>query len=237
MRKRCIAIRHVCFEGLGLFEPVLREHGFEIEYWQPGVDQLEPQAFAQADLAFVLGGPIGVYKADQYPFINQELELVRARLAAGKPMAGICLGAQLIAAAAGEKVYFSGRQEIGWWPVTLTEAGQQSCLRHLTGGSAYTLHWHGDTFDLPPGAKLLASSELTINQAYTLNDVVLGLQFHPEVPVRQLETWLIGHCCALSNVGLHPDVLRQQAQTHGEAYEYVARLLLNDWLTEVGLSR
>ena len=235
--KRCIAIRHVCFEGLGLFEPVLREHGFDIEYWQPGVDRLDHDAFIQADLVFVLGGPIGVYQTEQYPFITDELALTRSRLAAARPMIGICLGAQMIAAAAGEKVYFSGRQEIGWMPLTLTEAGQQSSLHHLTGDSAYTLHWHGDTFDLPRGATLLASSELTVNQAYALNDVMLGLQFHPEVPVAQFETWLIGHCASLKNSGTDPVKLRAQAQAQRDSYEHAGRMLLSNWLQQTGLAR
>lgn len=236
MSKRCIAIRHVCFEGLGLFEPLLREHGFDITYWQPGVDPLDMPQFLEAELVFVLGGPIGVYQTDKYPFILTEIDLIRARLTAGSPMIGICLGAQLIAAATGEKVYFSGRQEIGWLPVSLTEAGQQSCLKHLLDADGMTLHWHGDTFDMPANATLLASSELTKNQAFSMGSTVLGLQFHPEVPVRTFETWLIGHCCSLKHAGIEQTDLREQAQAAGRVYEQAGRLMLAEWLAQNGLS-
>jgi GMP synthase (glutamine-hydrolysing) len=139
-------IRHVAFEDLGIFREVLAARGYAVRYLEAGVDDLAGP-LASADLAVVLGGPIGVYETERYPFLVTELRALERRLAAGRPTLGICLGAQLIAAALGARVYPGGKKEIGWAPVALTAAGRASPLAALEGRPV--LHWHGDTFDLP----------------------------------------------------------------------------------------
>lgn len=231
--RRTIAIRHVAFEDLGLWDAPLRAEGSSLRYLQAGVDDLRSCREERPDLLVVLGGPIGVYESDAYPFLAQELELIRERLASGLALLGICLGAQLIAAAAGARVYPSGVKEIGFAPIELTGAGERSCLRKLAGCGYRVLHWHGDTFDLPPGAALLASTAAVRNQAFALGPRVLALQFHAEVDPRRLEPWLIGHACELAGAKLRPEDLRAGAAALPAADVAASSVaLLEDWLAQ-----
>ncbi len=191
MTRTCLVLRHVAFEDLGLIAPLLAERHIAVRLIEVGVDPLETLDAAADDIVIVLGGPIGVYEDDLYPFLHAELDFIRRRLASGRPLLGICLGAQLIAAAAGAAVYPGTEKEIGWAPVTLTTAGHASPLAAIDG--IEVLHWHGDTFDLPEGAVRLASTGLTLNQAFAIGETVLALQFHVEVDPARIEGWLIGH--------------------------------------------
>ena len=146
------------------------------------VDPLAP------DLMVILGAPVGVYDDDAYPFLLEERELLQRRLAAGLPTLGICLGAQQIAASLGARVAPSGSKEIGFSPVSLSPQGSVSALRHLA--NIPVLHWHGDNLDLPAGAVVLASTELCPNQAFAIGPNILGLQFHPEADLSNIEAWL-----------------------------------------------
>jgi GMP synthase (glutamine-hydrolysing) len=225
--KRAIAVRHVPFEDLGSFDQVLASNGFEIDYIDCGVDDLETVDALTPELLIVLGGPIGAYEDDLYPFINDEIKLLERRLEARRPTLGICLGAQMMARALGARVY-RGAKEIGWSRLFLTDAGQGSPLQHLTGP---VLHWHGDTFDLPRGATLLASTENCINQAFSWGDSALALQFHPEVSERKIEQWFIGHACEISATdGVSVPILRRDTSRFAGGLEIQARRLLIDWL-------
>lgn len=220
-------IQHLAFEDLGSFEPVLRQRGHAIEVLQAGVDDVSA-AIRQAECLVVLGGPIGVYETEAYPFVVDEVEALRERLSARRPTLGICLGAQLMAAALGARVYPGGRKEIGWGPLRLTSAGRASALSHLDGVAV--LHWHGDTFDLPEGCELLASTDLFERQAFSLGPNVLGLQCHPEADARRFERWLIGHAGELASAGIDVRVLREQARALGPALERAAQGMLTGWL-------
>ena len=168
--RTALAIRHVAFEDLGLIEPLLVARGYQVSYLDIGVDSLDPQILTQPDLVVVLGAPIGVYETDAYPFLVTELEAISVRLQAGLPTLGICLGAQLIAAALGAPVTPTGRKEIGYAPLQLTDAGRASVLAGLEGVAV--LHWHGDEFAIPDGAQRLAQTPGFPNQAFSLGDRV-----------------------------------------------------------------
>ena len=227
--KTVLAIRHVHFEDLGSFEPVLAEAGYRVRYCDVGVDGLAGIDPLAPDILVALGGPIGVYEDDKYPFIRDELRLLRERLVARRPTLGLCLGSQMMAEALGARVHPGRAKEIGWAPITLTTDGRSSPLKHLEGVSV--LHWHGDTFPLPEGALRLASTAITENQAFSIGRHALALQFHPEVEAKGIERWLIGHTLELSLIKT-PTVedLRRDTQTWGPECASRGRRLLLDWL-------
>ena len=231
-----VAIRHVHFEHLGTFEGTLARRGYAVRYVDAGTDDpaaLDPLAPA---LLVVLGGPIGAYEEGLYPFLLDELRLIERRLAAGLPIVGVCLGCQLIARALGARVYPGKAKEIGWSPLTLTEAGCASPLAHLAGCDHRVLHWHGDTFDLPAGAELLASTPLTAHQAFRRGAATLALQFHVEVASAQIERWLVGHACEIAGVGgLDVNRLRTDTARFGPPLAACAARLFDQWLDEAGL--
>lgn len=230
---RCIAIRHVAFEDLGAFDPLLRERGFGIDYRQAGVDPISEEDWMQAELAVVLGGPVGVNDLPLYPWIADELQLIAMRMRAELPLLGICLGAQMMAAALGAEIYPGPSKEIGWSELTLTRVGHLSALKHLAG--VPVLHWHGDTFDLPEEADLLASTSLTPHQAFSVGRYALALQFHPEVRGDAMEPWLIGHTGELGQAEVDINRLRLDCCQHAATLREAGRAMLDAWLRECGL--
>jgi GMP synthase (glutamine-hydrolysing) len=230
MSRKVWAIRHVVNEDLGNFAPVLSELGYEIRYIEAPSQDYSILNPLTPDLLIVLGGPMGVYEAEQYPFIATEIELLKARLAANLPTLGICLGSQLMAAALGAEVYPGAQKEIGWMPIALTEAGLSSALAGLDGTIGPVFHWHGDTFDLPTGAVQLASSDLFPQQAFSYGRG-LALQFHPEVTAEGLESWLVGIEGHVEGVpGLTVDQLRQETAKYDEDLQIRSRNFLTVWL-------
>lgn len=227
--RTALVFRHVQFEDLGAFAGPIEAAGYAVRYRDAGLDAIRPEEAEQADLLVVLGGPIGAYETDQYPFLVEEQAILRERLAAGRPTLGICLGAQLMAIALGARVAPGAAKEIGWAPVALTEAGRDGPLRHLDG--VPVLHWHGDAFDLPPGARRLAATPLCPNQAFALGRHALGFQFHPEADGGGFERWLIGHAVEIAGVpGLSVPALRADARRFGAAAGAAGQACLADWL-------
>jgi GMP synthase (glutamine-hydrolysing) len=227
MTRDVIAVRHVAFEDLGVFEDVLTERGFLVSYVDAVADHTLRRVWeSDPALLVLLGGPVGAYEDESYPFLDAEKALARDRVARRRPLLGICLGAQVIAAALGAKVYPAESKEIGWGPVQLTPAGAGSPLGELTGP---VLHWHGDTFDLPEGAVHLASTPVCPNQAFALSPHTLGLQFHPEVCDQ--EPWLVGHAHEIAHTpGVTALGLRAAAQEQGDAPARQGRAFFGRWL-------
>lgn len=227
--KTAVAIQHIHFEDLGYFEAPLRERGYAVRHVDACEDALH--AAAEADLLVVLGGPMGVYEADRFPFMEAELRLIRERLHAGRPLLGICLGAQLIAHGMGARVYPGETKEIGFAPVRLTPAGASSSLAEIAPDQP-VLHWHGDTFDLPSGATLLASTDEYAQQAFSAGPNVLALQFHLEAGAG-IERWLTGHADELAAAGIAAETIRSGALRNAASLEAVARRTLLAWLSQL----
>jgi GMP synthase (glutamine-hydrolysing) len=231
MARTCIAVRHVAFEDLGLLGPLLAARDYGVRFHEAGVEPFDASTLIAPDLVIVLGGPIGVYEADAYPFITGEILAIKTRLEANKAMLGICLGAQMMAAALGARVAPGPVKEIGFAPLTLIDTGKASVLAPL--GTTPVLHWHGDNCDLPAGCEKLASTAPCPVQAFSRLPSQLALQFHLETEPERLERWLVGHTVELGKAGIDPRDLRRQAVTYGNATAAVGRLVLSRWLDSI----
>jgi GMP synthase (glutamine-hydrolysing) len=230
--RRALVLSHLAFEDLGSLDLPLRERGFEIETVDVATAHFPLPQADTCDLLVVLGGPIGVYDQQDYPFLRDEIACIAERLSKRKPMLGICLGAQLMAAALGARVY-PGQHgaEIGWAPLQPASQGKTpEWFAPLLSAALPVFHWHGDTFDLPPGAQHLAKTELYPNQAFAVGDFALGLQFHPEVSANALERWYVGHACELHHAGIAVTDLRSASCEHTAALEAAAARFWNLWL-------
>jgi GMP synthase (glutamine-hydrolysing) len=233
--RTALIIIHVAFEDAGTLGEELANAGFEITAVDASTADLATIDAIAPDLVVVLGGPIGVYEHAAYPFIADEITLLQTRLSAKRPTLGICLGSQMIAAALGARVY-PGTQgkEIGWAPLqAVPGTDEHPWFAPLLEMSVRVLHWHGDTFELPPGAVHLAQTWRYPHQAFSVGNHALALQFHPEVTARGLERWYVGHACELSHAGIDVRQLREQAQLHAPRLEAAARLFWRQWLRNV----
>jgi GMP synthase (glutamine-hydrolysing) len=228
--KHAIAIRHIAFEDLGTLVPMLQQQNYQVTYLEAGMDDLAEISPLEPDLIVVLGGPIGAYDEQQYPFLLDELHLLEHRLSADRPTLGICLGAQLMARVLGATVYSGSDKEIGWAPLQLSSAGQTSALQYLAPEQTPVLHWHGDTFELPRQATHLAATEQYQNQAFSWGRTCLGLQFHPEITAVGFERWLIGHACEIQAAGLNVAELRQETIQYADRLAVQATQLWQHWL-------
>lgn len=226
--KTAAIVCHARFLDLAAFDEPLQAAGYLIRYFDAGCDALTFDPVA-TDLVVVLGGPMGAYEVEDYAFLSDEMALLRTRVGAGRPTLAICLGAQILAQALGARVY-PGTSEIGWAPITLTAAGEQSVLRDVGRAEVPILHWHGDTFDLPPGADRLASTPDCENQAFSLG-ATLAVQFHPEVSARHFERWLICNTAQIARMEGHTvRSLRDQAARYADAAVARNRLWFAEWL-------
>lgn len=226
--KTALAIRHLHFEDLGSLQSLLHERGYSVRYLEAASDDLHIQE--EPDLLVVLGGPIAAFDEREYPFLLDELALIQRQLQRRLPLLGICLGAQLIARALGADVASMGLKEIGFMPLTLTAQGRASALAALEQVPVPVLHWHGDRFEIPEGATLLAGTALCANQAFGVGEQVLALQCHLEAQPQQIEQWLVGHACELAQAGIDPCVLRRQAEAAASSLPLAARAVFGAWL-------
>ncbi len=184
-----LVIKHIDIEGLGNMEkPLSGFAGLNIIDLSKG--DLLPSDLSDIKAVISLGGPMNVYEEDKLPFLKDEDRLLKEALRNEIPFLGVCLGAQLLAKASGAKVFKAKIKEIGWYEVNLTEEGRKDPLFCGLPEELKVFQWHEDTFDIPPEGALLAGSRACSNQAFRVGENAYGLQFHLEVTVDMIESWI-----------------------------------------------
>lgn len=227
MTKKGLIIRHVPHEGIAGYREPIEAAGYQLDR----IDVADPffgaVDLSEPDLLIMMGGPMGVYEQDVYPWIPCQMRRLARRLDAGLPTLGVCFGAQMMAAALGAPVYPGPVKEVGFDPLTFVD--RASPLRHLADVSV--LHWHGDTFDLPGNVDLLASTDAYRHQAFGRGRNILALQFHGEMGLDpRFEQWVSQWPEALAEAGRDGVVMRRDHERHGPAAVAAGRRMIAEWL-------
>jgi len=186
--RRLVVIQHLAAEGPGLVAAVAADHGFTVDVRRMDRGESLPPP-AAADALVVLGGTMGAYETAAHPHLAAEQRLLAAACERGTPVLGICLGAQLLAAALDAVVFPGPTQEVGFGTVSLTDAGARDRVLGPSGPALPVFHWHGDTYDLPAGAEHLARSPAYAQQAFRYGRAAYGLQFHIELDRALAREW------------------------------------------------
>ncbi|HHW40758.1 MAG TPA: type 1 glutamine amidotransferase [Syntrophomonadaceae bacterium] len=233
---QALVVQHVACEGPGLLEHVLVEKGWRLDIRcmdRPGAAL--PESLGNHNAFVILGGPMGAYEEEIYPYLLQVQELIREAVRMRLPTLGICLGGQLIARALGAKVEPNPVKEIGWYRVRLTPAGRLVPLFTGMPPEMPVFQWHGDTFALPKGALLLAEGDSCLNQAFVYGAHVYGgyawgLQFHLEVSPEMIEEWAKLYADELVDFGGPgaADRLLQETRARWEKIRPFQELFLNN---------
>lgn len=197
MPNKILVLQHAPTEGLGTLEDELKKAGLPWETLPISNETLFPSGTKLEEYGgfLILGGPMGVYEEEKYPWIKKELMIIREMLRQKKPILGICLGAQLLAKAAGGRVNRGMKPEIGWHPIRLDDwfYKRNPLFFQIDPSKPHMVfHWHGDTFDIPTEGYRLAWNENYVNQAFCFNGNAVGLQFHVEMTEEMIRDWLSG---------------------------------------------
>ncbi|WP_158861930.1 glutamine amidotransferase [Leifsonia sp. AG29] len=228
MTRTALILQHDPSIHVGNIGPTLEAHGYELRVVDVTTEDVSAIDPAEAELVVVLGGEMGAYQTEEYPFLAAEQQLIRSRIDAERPTLGVCLGAQLMAGALGERVYRGDTMQIGFRRVEPTEAGADSPLRHFAG--VPVVEWHGDTFELPERAVRLASSSDYSNEAFAIGDFALAVQFHPEVTDEMHEAWVADGYNELDELAIDPDALRRDRELYSARMQEASRAAFSEWL-------
>lgn len=207
-----LVLQHNLVETLGTIEGAIRGRNLSPRYIRPFLGEPVPQTIGSAAALVVMGGPMGVYEQGRYPFLGDEMRLIEDALRLNRPILGICLGSQLIAATLGGSVTKEEEKEIGWHPVHLNDKALSDRLFEGVAPSFVPFHWHGDKFDLPIGAVSLARSDLTRHQAFRYGDLVYGLLFHLEVTSELITGMIKSFADELMGEGLDGESILKQSR-------------------------
>jgi GMP synthase-like glutamine amidotransferase len=224
MKKKVLMLKHISIEGGGTIEDYLISNKWEIDRRELQDGDAVPSRLGY-DAIIILGGPMNVYEEDKYPFLKDEDKLIKEAIKKDIPTLGICLGAQLIAKAAGAKVTKNKVKEIGWYKVNLTDAGKNDHVFRGISDSFDVFQWHGDTFGIPENGTLLATAELCTNQALKVGKNIYGLQFHVEVTEDMIYKWIDSYDEELESLKGIIDVEKIRRDTKAKFSSYKDRAL------------
>jgi GMP synthase (glutamine-hydrolysing) len=222
-------LQHTACETLGSIADALEAEALAWQYVRVFDGRPVPAEIGDAGGLIVMGGPMGLYEQDRYPHLKDELRLIESALKAGKPILGICLGSQLLAAALGAAVTRGPRKEIGWYRLRLSEAAAADRLWSAAPREFMALHWHGDVFTLPSGAVNLASSELTMNQAFRYAQSAYGLLFHLEMTEAMIVEMADAFGDELREAGGEPSRLTADSAVHCGRLETIGEAVFTKW--------
>lgn len=214
---RIFAIQHVACEPAGIFEEESRAAGHTVRYARP-LDGDRVPALPEMDALVILGGPMNADEDARFPFLAAEKRLLADAVRRGLPILGVCLGAQLLARSQGWRVWPTRPKEVGWYPVRWTPEASRDPIFREVAPPPRVFQWHGDTFDLGPGAVRLAASDLVRNQAFRVGRLAWGIQFHLEVTAPMIDEW----CAAYASEEGLPDT--RAAAIPSETPEHLGRL-------------
>lgn len=221
-------LQHHPVENLGTIADALEGAALAWQYVRIFEGHRVPKDMKGAGGLILMGGPMGVYESDAYPFLADEMRLIENAVKEDKPVLGVCLGSQLVAAALGAKVSKGARREIGWHRVRLSaDAGGDRLLRGVPQ-EFNGFHWHGDVFDLPRGAVALASSDLTPIQAFRYGAKVYGFLCHLEVSEASVRAMVREFTDESKHAGLRAEILANTGD-NVEALSAIAETVFSRW--------
>jgi GMP synthase (glutamine-hydrolysing) len=229
--RRILVLQHEACEHLGLMAEFLTRRDVEPRYVKIFEGENIPEISAYSGM-ILLGGPMSVYDEEEHPFLRFEDRLVRSALSTGLPLLGICLGAQLIAKAAGARVYPGKQKEIGWYPIYMTSDGLRDRLFSALGKRLTVFQWHGDTFDIPRHGVRLAGSALFPNQAFRIGSSAYALQFHLEVSPPMIREWFERYNQELDSLRgrIDPEAIMRDSKTYAEDLRHRTAVLCGNFV-------
>jgi len=226
-------LQHHPAENLGAIAEALESAALAWQYVRVFDGRPVPTDMKGAGGLIVMGGPEAVYRLDRYPYLRDEIALIENALKAGRPVLGVCLGSQLLAAALGANVRRAAHKEIGWYPVRLRSEAKDDRLLGGVPEEFVACHWHSDIFDLPAGAVPLASSELTELQGFRYGENAWGLLFHAEMTQQIVAALVSEFGEGLKRVGIDGDEILASAPRHLAALSKIAGTIFGRWAAPI----
>lgn len=226
---KILVLQHAACETLGTIADALQAEALAWQYVRVFEGKPVPGEIGDAGGLIVMGGPMGVYEHERYSHLKDELRLIESALKAGKPILGVCLGSQLLAAALGAPVTRGARKEIGWYPVRLAEAAAQDRLWSAAPCEFMALHWHGDVFELPSGAVNLAASAMTPHQAFRHGKFAYGLLFHLEMTAAMIDAMVAAFGDELREAGGEPSAVAALSALNCGQLEEIGTSVFGRW--------